>query len=181
VTQRDTSLSLAGAEKPHPRRSLSSIHTLVLASNMRVLARASAPSIELARPRASSARRVARPRAIVVVARASGEEDEPSTASESAAETSAAAAETSGDDGDTSSSSSSEDIGAAIRAAKEAKADEGANVFAGAAEEVGLIEWPTVGGALSTTALVMGGIFGSAGVLLGVNGVLSELSQKLFP
>jgi preprotein translocase subunit SecE len=148
---------------------------------MRVLARASAPSIELARPRASSARRVARPRAIVVVARASGEEDEPSTASESAAETSAAAAETSGDDGDTSSSSSSEDIGAAIRAAKEAKADEGANVFAGAAEEVGLIEWPTVGGALSTTALVMGGIFGSAGVLLGVNGVLSELSQKLFP
>ena len=148
---------------------------------MRVLARASAPSIELARPRASSARRVARPRAIVVVARASGEEDEPSTASESAAETSAAAAETSGDDGDASSSSSSEDIGAAIRAAKEAKADEGANVFAGAAEEVGLIEWPTVGGALSTTALVMGGIFGSAGVLLGVNGVLSELSQKLFP
>jgi len=184
VTQRDTSPSLAGAEKPHPRRSLSSFHTLVLASNMRVLARASAPSIELARPRASSARRVARPRAIVVVARASGEEDEPSTASESAAETSAAAAETSGDDGDaspSSSSSSSEDIGAAIRAAKEAKADEGANVFAGAAEEVGLIEWPTVGGALSTTALVMGGIFGSAGVLLGVNGVLSELSQKLFP
>ena len=65
--------------------------------------------------------------------------------------------------------------------AKAAKADEGANVFAGAAEEVGLIEWPTVGGALSTTALVMAGIFGSASVLLGVNGVLSELSQKLFP
>ena len=76
---------------------------------------------------------------------------------------------------------SAEDIGAAIRAAKEAKADEGANVFAGAAEEVGLIEWPTAGGALSTTALVMGGIFGAAGVLLAVNGILSELSQKLFP
>ena len=71
--------------------------------------------------------------------------------------------------------------GAAIRAAKEAKADDGANIFAGAAEEVGLIEWPTAGGALSTTALVMAGIFGSAGVLLGVNAVLSELSQKLFP
>lgn len=153
---------------------------------MRVLARASAPSIALARPRASSACRVARPRAVVVVARASGEGDEPSTASESAEATSAAAEETSasandGDVSSSSSSSSSEDIGAAIRAAKEAKADEGANVFAGAAEEVGLIEWPTVGGALSTTALVMGGIFGSAGVLLGVNGVLSELSQKLFP
>ena len=38
-----------------------------------------------------------------------------------------------------------------------------------------------MGGALSTTALVMAGIFGSASVLLGVNGVLSELSQKLFP
>ena len=142
---------------------------------MRVLARASAPSIALTRPHASSARRVARPRAFVVVARASGEEDEPSTATESAEETSASA-----NDGE-ASSSSPEDIGAAIRAAKEAKADEGANVFAGAAEEVGLIEWPTVGGALSTTALVMAGIFGSASVLLGVNGVLSELSQKLFP
>jgi len=149
---------------------------------MRVLARASAPSITRTRPHASSARRVARPRAVVVVARASGEEDEPSTATESAEETSATAEETSvsANDGE-ASSSSPEDIGAAIRAAKEAKADEGANVFAGAAEEVGLIEWPTVGGALSTTALVMAGIFGSASVLLGVNGVLSELSQKLFP
>ena len=142
---------------------------------MRVLARASAPSMALTSPHASSARRVARPRAVVVVARASGEEDEPSTATESAEETSASA-----NDGE-ASSSSPEDIGAAIRAAKEAKADEGANVFAGAAEEVGLIEWPTVGGALSTTTLVMAGIFGSASVLLGVNGVLSELSQKLFP
>jgi preprotein translocase subunit SecE len=79
------------------------------------------------------------------------------------------------------SSQSAEDIGAAIRAAKEAKADEGVNIFAGAAEEVGLIEWPSVGGALSTTALVMVGIFGSAGVLLGVNKVLSELSQRFFP
>ena len=120
---------------------------------MRVLARASAPSIARTRPHASSVRRVARPRAVVVVARASGEEDEPSTATESAEETSATADETSAS----------------------------ANDFAGAAEEVGLIEWPTVGGALSTTALVMAGIFGSASVLLGVNGVLSELSQKLFP
>ena len=74
-----------------------------------------------------------------------------------------------------------EDIGEAIRAAKEAKADEGANIFAGALEEVGLIEWPSAGKALGTTGLVMGGIFGSAAVLLGVNGLLSELSQKLFP
>ena len=142
---------------------------------MRVLARASAPSITRTRPHASSARRVARPRAVVVVALVS-------SADSVAVETSATAEETSASANDGEASSSSpEDIGAAIRAAKEAKADEGANVFAGAAEEVGLIEWPTVGGALSTTALVMAGIFGSASVLLGVNGVLSELSQKLFP
>jgi len=77
--------------------------------------------------------------------------------------------------------SSPEDIGAEIRAAKEAKADEGANIFAGALEEVGLIEWPSAGKALGTTGVVMGGIFGSAAVLLGVNAALSELSQKLFP
>jgi preprotein translocase subunit SecE len=79
------------------------------------------------------------------------------------------------------STAAPEDIGEAIRAAKEAKADEGANIFAGALEEVGLIEWPSAGKALGTTGLVMGGIFGSAAVLLGVNGLLSELSQRLFP
>lgn len=132
----------------------------------------------------SSSSRGVRARRVVVVRRANeGEEGTTSGGDNSSgdkgasddASTSGAATEV------TSSSSSAEDIGAAIRAAKEAKADEGANIFAGAAEEVGLIEWPSVGGALSTTALVMAGIFGSAGVLLGVNKVLSELSQRFFP
>lgn len=139
------------------------------------------PRVATFRSASSSTSRGVRARRVVVVRRANeGEEGttnggENSGASDDASTSGAATEVTS------SSSSSAEDIGAAIRAAKEAKADEGANIFAGAAEEVGLIEWPSVGGALSTTALVMAGIFGSAGVLLGVNKVLSELSQRFFP
>ena len=53
-------------------------------------------------------------------------------------------------------------------------------MFTGALEEVGQVEWPTVGGALSTTAVVIGIVVGSTFVLLSVNSVLSALSQKLF-
>jgi len=142
-------------------------------------------STRVATFRASSSRGV-RARRVVVVRRANeGEDAAEGTTSSSGGDDSgdkgASDASTSGAATEVTSSSSTEDIGAAIRAAKEAKADEGANIFAGAAEEVGLIEWPSVGGALSTTALVMAGIFGSAGVLLGVNKVLSELSQRFFP
>ena len=131
---------------------------------------------------ASSSRGV-RARRVVVVRRANeGEGATEGTSGDDSGDKGASDdASTSGAATEVTSSSSAEDIGAAIRAAKEAKADEGANIFAGAAEEVGLIEWPSVGGALSTTALVMAGIFGSAGVLLGVNKVLSELSQRFFP
>jgi len=131
----------------------------------------------------STSSRGARARRVVVVRRANEGEDatEGTTTSGGDGDKGASDASTSGGATEVTPSSSAEDIGAAIRAAKEAKADEGANIFAGAAEEVGLIEWPSVGGALSTTALVMVGIFGSAGVLLGVNKVLSELSQRFFP
>ena len=54
------------------------------------------------------------------------------------------------------------------------------DIFTGALEEVGQVEWPTVGGALSTTAVVIGIVVGSTFVLLSVNSVLSALSQKLF-
>ena len=133
---------------------------------------AAAPTTTRARTRGPSTRAPRRARAGRATA----------TADDDAAATTNDDDGTKDDDGGASDArATSEDIGAAIRAAKEAKADEGTNVFAGAAEEVGLIEWPTAGGALSTTALVMAGIFGSAGVLLGVNAALSELSQKLFP
>ena len=67
-----------------------------------------------------------------------------------------------------------------LRSQKEAKADEGINIFAGASEEVGLIEWPTAGKAAQTTGVVIVGIVFSAVFLLVVNEVLSTLSEKIF-
>ena len=66
-----------------------------------------------------------------------------------------------------------------LRSQKEAKADED-NIFAGASEEVGLIEWPTAGKAAQTTGVVIVGIVFSAVFLLVVNEVLSTLSGKIF-
>ena len=67
-----------------------------------------------------------------------------------------------------------------LRSQKEAKADEGINIFAGASEEVGLIEWPTAGKAAQSTGVVIVGIVFSAVFLLVVNEVLSTLSEKIF-
>ena len=67
-----------------------------------------------------------------------------------------------------------------LRSQKEAKADEGINIFAGASEEVGLIEWPTAGKAAQTTGVVMVGIVFSAVFLLVVNEVLCTLSEKMY-
>jgi preprotein translocase SecE subunit len=67
-----------------------------------------------------------------------------------------------------------------LRQQKEAKADEGNNIFAGASEEIGLIEWPTAGKAMQTTGVVILGIVLSAVFLLVVNEVLSTLSGKIF-
>ena len=74
-------------------------------------------------------------------------------------------------------------LGDQIRALKSkggSDPDASENIFVGALEEVGQVEWPTVGGALSTTAVVIGIVVGSTFVLLSVNSVLSALSQKLF-
>ena len=67
-----------------------------------------------------------------------------------------------------------------LRQQKEAKADEGNNIFAGASEEIGLIEWPTAGKAMQTTGVVILGIVLSAVFLLVVNEVLSTLSGEIF-
>lgn len=54
------------------------------------------------------------------------------------------------------------------------------NIFAGAFEEVGQIEWPTIGSAFTTTGIVIGIVAGSTFVLLSVNSVLAALSQQVF-
>jgi preprotein translocase SecE subunit len=87
--------------------------------------------------------------------------------------------------GSSSSSSSSETIGTEtagdfIRKQKELKADEGNNIFQGASEEIGLIEWPSTGKALKTTLIVIAGIVVSAVFLLVVNEFLSRVSTEVF-
>ena len=54
------------------------------------------------------------------------------------------------------------------------------NMFVGAFEEVGQIEWPTPGGAIQTTGIVIAIVTASSLVLLSVNSVLSNLSQAVF-
>lgn len=50
----------------------------------------------------------------------------------------------------------------------------------GVLEEVGLIQWPTITGALLNTALVIGIVFGTSLVLLAVNTGLAELSREIY-
>jgi preprotein translocase SecE subunit len=58
--------------------------------------------------------------------------------------------------------------------------DASSNIFVGALEEIGEVEWPTAGAALQTTGIVIAIVVGSTFVLLSVNSVLSAVSQTLF-
>ncbi|VVB01115.1 unnamed protein product [Arabis nemorensis] len=76
------------------------------------------------------------------------------------------------------------EIGAEIKAAMEqrkAAEEEGKNEFlSGVAEEVKEIEWPEFRKVLGTTGVVLGVIAGSSVVLLTVNFILAELSDRVF-
>eukprot|EP00890_Picochlorum_soloecismus_P004845 jgi/Picsp_1/5361/NSC_02722-R1_protein len=50
----------------------------------------------------------------------------------------------------------------------------------GVLEEVGLIQWPTIAGALLNTVLVIGIVLGTSLVLLAVNTGLAELSRDIY-
>lgn len=76
-------------------------------------------------------------------------------------------------------------IGAEIKAAMEqrkaAEEEKGKNEFlSGVAEEVKEIEWPAFQKVLGTTGVVLGVIAGSSVVLLTVNFILAELSDRVF-
>ena len=82
-------------------------------------------------------------------------------------------------DASTSEESELSDIGAEIK--KAMKEREGNNnLAAGVAEEIREIEWPAFGKVLGTTGVVLGVIAGSSVVLLTVNAVLAELSDRVF-
>lgn len=80
--------------------------------------------------------------------------------------------------------SGSGDLGSEIKKAMEERKEKekggGGDLFSGVAEEVREIEWPVFGKVLGTTGVVLGVIAGSSVVLLTVNAVLAELSDRVF-
>ncbi|KAI3747276.1 hypothetical protein L6452_09730 [Arctium lappa] len=54
------------------------------------------------------------------------------------------------------------------------------SIWSGVVEEIGRIEWPAFSKVLGTTGVVLGVIAGSSVVLLTVNAVLAELSDRVF-
>ncbi|CAK7327057.1 unnamed protein product [Dovyalis caffra] len=66
------------------------------------------------------------------------------------------------------------------KAMMERKSKEEGNLWSGVAKEIQEIEWPAFGKVLGTTGVVIGVIVGSSVVLLTVNAVLAELSDRVF-
>lgn len=66
------------------------------------------------------------------------------------------------------------------KAMQERKEKEGENFWNGVVSEIGEIEWPEFGKVLGTTGVVLSVIFGSSAVLLTLNAILAELSDKVF-
>lgn len=66
------------------------------------------------------------------------------------------------------------------KAMQERKEKEGDNFLNGVVQEISEIEWPEFGKVLGTTGVVLSVIFGSSVVLLTVNAILAELSDKVF-
>ncbi|KAL9670170.1 hypothetical protein QQ045_007721 [Rhodiola kirilowii] len=73
------------------------------------------------------------------------------------------------------------EVGREIQKAMEERKEKSANdLLSGVLEEVREIEWPAFQKVLGTTGVVLGVIAGSSVVLLTVNAVLAELSDKVF-
>ncbi|KAJ7981909.1 preprotein translocase subunit SECE1 [Quillaja saponaria] len=72
------------------------------------------------------------------------------------------------------------EIKKAMQQRKEKEDRDGADLWSGVAEEVREIEWPAFGKVLGTTGVVLSIIAGSSVVLLTVNVILAELSDRVF-
>lgn len=66
------------------------------------------------------------------------------------------------------------------QAMKEREEEKESGFLSGVVEEIREIEWPAFNKVLGTTGVVLGVIAGSSVVLLTVNAVLAEISDKLF-
>ncbi|GMH29254.1 hypothetical protein Nepgr_031097 [Nepenthes gracilis] len=88
-----------------------------------------------------------------------------------------------GKDASEGGGSESSDLGKEMKKALEFRKERGGGggeFWSGVAEEIGEIEWPDFGNVLGTTGVVLGVIAGSSVVLLSVNAVLAELSDRIF-
>ncbi|KAH7842402.1 hypothetical protein Vadar_004935 [Vaccinium darrowii] len=72
------------------------------------------------------------------------------------------------------------DLGLQIKKAMEERGEGRDDFWSGVAEEIREIEWPAFGKVVGTTGVVLGVIAGSSVVLLTVNAVLAELSDRVF-
>ncbi|KAE8717616.1 Preprotein translocase subunit SECE1 [Hibiscus syriacus] len=71
-------------------------------------------------------------------------------------------------------------LGAEIKMAMKEREANSDSLAGGVAEEIREIEWPAFGKVLGTTGVVLGVIAGSSVVLLTVNAILAELSDRVF-
>ncbi|KAA0049363.1 preprotein translocase subunit SECE1 [Cucumis melo var. makuwa] len=79
------------------------------------------------------------------------------------------------------SAESGANLGAEIQEAlKQRKVEKEGDLIGGVAEEIKEIEWPAFRKVLGTTGVVIGVIAGSSVVLLTVNALLAELSDRVF-
>ncbi|KAK4434031.1 Preprotein translocase subunit SECE1 [Sesamum alatum] len=72
------------------------------------------------------------------------------------------------------------ELGMEIKKAMKEKEQKEAGLVGGVAEEIREIEWPAFNKVLGTTGVVLGVIAGSSVVLLTVNAVLAEISDRVF-
>ncbi|KAK3042156.1 hypothetical protein RJ639_001276 [Escallonia herrerae] len=72
------------------------------------------------------------------------------------------------------------ELGSEIKEAMKEREEKGGDFWSGVAEEIKEIEWPVFGKVVGTTGVVLGVIAGSSVVLLTVNAVLAELSDRVF-
>lgn len=72
------------------------------------------------------------------------------------------------------------ELGIEIKKAMKENEQKEAGFLGGVAEEIREIEWPAFNKVLGTTGVVLGVIAGSSVVLLTVNAVLAEISDRVF-
>lgn len=128
--------------------------------------RTTATAITIPKWRSSLSRFSTRHRNFVLIPKSSPEEEKTAT-------------DASEEDSSNPNRSELPESGPEIGRAEAARTD-GADLLSGVAEEVQEIEWPAFGKVLGTTGVVLGVIAGSSVVLLTVNAVLAEISDKIF-